>query len=157
MEVEAFEGSSFPEIAAYMTRQSTGLRGLESVPFEHRRQNAKKIGLFHWTVGNQIFSCGCTVSCQISVYACFKLCRKTTRVEKRCAHRKNEMMELRRSRRWPSGMSGDGLATEFVTALAQLEQNDRGTAARFKHPGLSDDEAAEIDAAIPLGTLWLGG
>jgi hypothetical protein len=67
------------------------------------------------------------------------------------------MMELRRSRRWPFGVSGDGLATEFVTALVQLEQNDLETAARVKHPYLTDDEPAEIDAVIPLGTLWLGG
>lgn len=157
MEVEAFEGSSISEIAALQDATIDWASEIEPVPFEHRGQNAKQIGLFHWTVGNQVFFLRMHRFVLISVCVCSKLCRKTAKVGKRCAHRKNEMMELRRSRHWPSGISGDGLVTEFVTALAQLEQNDRGTAARFKHPGLTDDEAAEIDAVIPLGTLWLGG
>ena len=50
-----------------------------------------------------------------------------------------------------------GPPREFVPSLAPLGCAELGTRAKFQQLDLARDEAAEIDALIPPGTVWLGG
>ena len=127
----------------------------EFAPFEHRRQNAQSWGFPMGERRQPISFLACAPFRANFGMRCSKLYMKT-KIQRHYRHRKNDM-ELLRSRRWPSGVSGDGWAAEFVNALVQLEHNDLRIAAKFKQPDLTDYEATEIDALIPPGTLWLGG
>jgi len=66
------------------------------------------------------------------------------------------MIEVFRSTRESSVVPEYGPATELVPSQAPLACVELGTRAKFLNYISPANEAAEIDALIPPGTVWLG-